>query len=181
MNILTLILSTILTIFFERLVGVLLDFNFATLHIMPILVMYYVINRGLWLAIICSVFGGWLIDSISGLPWGTSMISLILISIIIRAYGNLAFRHLWIEHLILGTLAGALFVFFSYLLLKHFAELTLQIPFLVVIGKAIISALFCGLTAPFFYKTMDFLENLLGNVNTMQEGLENADAADKSI
>jgi rod shape-determining protein MreD len=177
MNLLTMILAALLIVFVERLIGSFLNFQIATLHLVPALILYYVVNRTVWLAIASSIVAGWMLDCVSGLPWGVSSISLVLISVIIRTYRDISFGRLWIEHFLLGALCGAMFVLFQYLLVRHSGEVPLRFHFSIFMVKMIFSAIFCGAISPFICRAMRFIENLLGNI-TIKEAISDERVAE---
>ncbi len=169
MTILTLILTVILIVFFERLLGSFLSFQNSLPTIVPALVLYYAINRNLTLALFSAIMAGWFVDSISGLPWGASSISLMLVVIIVRIYRDIAFERLWLEQSMLGALSGACFILFQFLLIRHNSELPLQISLSALIMKMFFSSLCCGIAAPLVCSVMKLVEHLLGNISIKEE------------
>lgn len=128
------------------------------------IVIYYALNRTLFLTLTAALVGGILSDSVSGLPLGCSAFCFCAIGALVRMYRLVQFSGKWVTLMFLGAVAGMGMALTEYVMLLAGAAEFGPVLFAWVAAKIIGSGVLGLVAAPVVYAVMEWLDRMTGNL-----------------
>lgn len=127
-------------------------------------VAYYALNRSPRMMLAAALAGGWLRDSIAGLPLGCSTVGLALVGLILQANRSVIFDRRLATRIVLGGFSGVVFSLVVYGVLLATEGLELAVSTSEALGKALGEGVWSLAVLPLALVAMERLERMVGNV-----------------
>lgn len=131
-------------------------------------VLYYGLTRGTVLVLATGLAAGFLQDTLSRIPLGYSSFCFCLAGWVANRFRRLVLLDSWLTPAFFGAAAGFLLTLFLYALLRN-AEAVVY-PAGRALVKALGTAALAAVTAPLVFRTLAWVESILGIARTEEVG-----------